>query len=369
MFTAGYIQTSLLVIPAWFWILLTFVMGAIVGSFLNVCIHRMPRGHSIVSPRSHCYGCGKTIAWYDNIPLLSFLLLKGKCRDCKASYSIRYWLVELLTALLFVAAWKSFPTPQALAITIFICGLIVATFIDFEHYIIPDEITLGGIVVGFLLSGLIPALQHESLHTFGALWSAVGIATGWISLWIVVELGKRLFGIKKTSLSHPSEIILTARGLRLGEEIEPWEEIFSRESDIFSFQAVSVRFGNKSWDTALIRVNWKEIDVQGEIFPLEAMTGELRGITDTLFIPREAMGFGDVKFLAAIGAFLGPKAIFFIIFLSSLSGSLVGLLTIAIGKREWGLKLPYGPYLAFAALFWVFWGETLLQTYMIWIGR
>src|SRR3989344_763347 len=91
------------VLPTWFCPVCSFILGTIVGSFLNVCIHRIPRGDSIVAPRSRCYQCGKTIRWFDNIPLLSYILLRGKCRDCGARFSIRYWMVELITALLFVA--------------------------------------------------------------------------------------------------------------------------------------------------------------------------------------------------------------------------------------------------------------------------
>ncbi len=158
---------------------------------------------------------------------------------------------------------------------------------------------------------------------------------------------------------------LQATGLR---ELRHGFQMFSRESDIFSFRGTNVRLGNKIWETALVEANWKEIRINKEVFPLEKLGGELKAFTDTLFIPREAMGFGDVKFLGAIGAFLGPIAIFFVILFSSFVGSFVGLLTMVIGKREWGLKLPYGPYLALGAIFWIFWGEACLHAYRAWIG-
>jgi len=132
-----------------------FIFGSIVGSFLNVCIYRLPLEQSVVVPRSFCPHCKKTIPWYDNIPLLSYLILKAKCRACGQRISPRYFIVELLTALAFLLLFKvhgiSF---NFFFYTILTCGLIVATFVDIQHRIIPDEISLGGIVVGFILSAV-----------------------------------------------------------------------------------------------------------------------------------------------------------------------------------------------------------------------
>jgi leader peptidase (prepilin peptidase)/N-methyltransferase len=130
-----------------------FIFGSIVGSFLNVCIHRLPLEESIVNPPSHCPKCKKPIPWYYNIPLLSFIILEGKCRFCKEEISFRYFLVELLTAMFFLILFNRFGLSfDFFLYVIFICGLIVATFVDIQHRIIPDEISIGGIVVGFLFS-------------------------------------------------------------------------------------------------------------------------------------------------------------------------------------------------------------------------
>jgi len=132
-----------------------FVLGLLVGSFLNVCIHRMPLEQSIVRPGSHCPSCKKPILWYDNIPLLSYLILKGRCRSCKEKISLRYFIVELLTAALFVIVLKYFGLENPLQYFSYIVLaslLVVATFVDIQHRIIPDEISLGGIVIGFILS-------------------------------------------------------------------------------------------------------------------------------------------------------------------------------------------------------------------------
>ncbi len=131
-----------------------FILGSIFGSFLNVCIHRMPEeGYSLVKPGSHCPHCKKPVLWHDNIPLLSYLLLGGKCRFCKQPIRLRYFIVELLTAGIFLLFYNYFGlTFNFVMYLIFACGLIVATFIDIQHRIIPDEISVGGIVVGFILS-------------------------------------------------------------------------------------------------------------------------------------------------------------------------------------------------------------------------
>src|SRR3954468_916297 len=139
-------------VPFHFWSVTFFVFGSMVGSFLNVCIHRMPRGESIVSPPSHCPHCQYSIPWYLNVPLFTWLYLRGKCANCRAPISVRYFLVELLTGLLFAFSWVRFGAISpllALAICILLGGFITATFIDFEHFIIPDEITMGGCVIGF----------------------------------------------------------------------------------------------------------------------------------------------------------------------------------------------------------------------------
>ncbi len=145
----------------WFFPLVVFIFGACWGSFLNVVIYRLPAGKSVVRPGSHC-ACGQPIAWYDNIPILSWCLLRGKARCCGRKFSIRYPLVELLTASLFLVAWLLLPVQVALAGFVFIALLVAATFIDLDTMTLPDQITVGGCIVGVVLSFLLP-----ELHGFG----------------------------------------------------------------------------------------------------------------------------------------------------------------------------------------------------------
>src|SRR5437868_2299814 len=131
-------------VPFHFWSVTFFVFGTMVGSLLNVCIHRMPLGQSIVHPPSHCPHCKYSIPWYLNVPLFTWLYLRGKCANCHSPISVRYFLVELLTGIVFLGCWLSFGTLSpalALIYCLVLSGFIVATFIDFEHFIIPDEVT------------------------------------------------------------------------------------------------------------------------------------------------------------------------------------------------------------------------------------
>lgn len=135
--------------------ILAFIFGSVIGSFLNVCIYRMPLGKSVVWPHSHCPHCEKKIPWHDNIPFISYLFLKGRCRFCKEKISLRYLVVELLTALMFVVLYNRYGLKYEFFIyALFVCSLIIATFVDIKHRIIPDEISIGGIIIGFLLSAI-----------------------------------------------------------------------------------------------------------------------------------------------------------------------------------------------------------------------
>ena len=142
----------------WFFQFLSFVFGAVVGSFLNVCIYRIPEGRSVVHPGSTC-SCGKPIAWYDNIPIFSWFLLRGRARCCGERFSMRYALIELLTGVLFYLSWVIHSPVVAIIGFLFIAFLICATFIDFDHMIIPDRFSIGGMVIGVLISAFFPALH------------------------------------------------------------------------------------------------------------------------------------------------------------------------------------------------------------------
>ena len=277
----------------------SFALGCCVASFLNVCIWRLPRDESVVSPGSHCPKCNAPIRWWQNIPVISWLAMRGRCANCREPISARYITVELIGGVLFLLAYFQWAAPFFLRATppmglvprtdlwvlpaswLVIAGLILGSFIDLDHFYLPDRVTIGGMVLGVPLSFLLPELQGMqggagwSANLSALCWSVGGLAFGFFFLW----------------------------GL-------------------------------------------------GWVF--------------TKILKKDAMGFGDVKLLGAVGAFFGPWAVIFTIIVSSLFGSLVGLLMIARGKARLGgcTAVPYGPFLALGALAWMYWGPTLVSWYV-----
>jgi leader peptidase (prepilin peptidase) / N-methyltransferase len=357
---------------------ITFLFGTTIGSFLNVCIYRLPREQSIVSPPSHCPHCGQPIGWRDNIPLLSYVVLRGRCRQCRAPISPRYFLVELLTGTLFLLVVLKYGWQWIVPIYwLLLGGLIAATFIDFEHLIIPNELTYGGVLAGLALSGLYPALQSPDFltswilrRTHGGmpLWSVgvarsfVGMLVGGLTLFLVAELGKFFLGKLKVPLSPGTTVTIATNTILVGEDRMSWEEIFSRESDRIRFQAATLKFQDKVFENVTVSVSEVAIEVNGASFRL-AEIGPIEATTDLLIIPREAMGLGDAKLLAAIGAFLGPTAALFSVLASSVTGGAVSVGLILARKKDWQSRIPYGPYIALGAGIWIFYGQELVDWY------
>lgn len=242
-----------------------FLIGLCIGSFLNVVIHRLPLGESIVWPASRCPSCRKAIPWHQNIPVLSFLFLRAKCGQCQAPISWRYPAVEIITALLFsLAAWREPYFPAWPFQFFFLSALVACTFIDLDHWILPDKITLPGIVIGLLSAFVVPG--HD--------------------------------------------ILMAVIGCLLGGGI-------------------------------LYAVAWGYL----------ALTG------------KDGLGGGDIKFLAMVGAFLGPKGAFITLILSSLVGSILGLGLIFFRGKKGNTAIPFGPFLAGGSLLAFFFGEPLWQWY------
>ncbi len=344
-----------------------FVLGAVVGSFLNVCIYRLPLGLSVNEPRrSFCHSCKKQLTWSQNIPLLSWLFLSGRCANCGSRIAFRYFVVELLTALLFLAVWLTFSWEVAIAYWIFVSLLVVATFIDFEHFIIPDEITLGGTAAGVIASAAVPALMLTGNRLSALGVSIFSAALGYTLLWMVLEGGKLAFGKKKIRLEAPTPFTWTRTGedaeFVVGEERGLWSDHFAREKDQLLLMCDEATIDGRSLGAVTLRFRYNRVTCGSEELELDEVQ-TITGIARELQIPREAMGRGDLKFLAAIGAFLGWRAVLFSVFAGSVVGSLVGIVTMLIGKRVWSAKLPFGPYLAAGALGWMFFGEPLLRWY------
>jgi leader peptidase (prepilin peptidase)/N-methyltransferase len=249
-------------IPA---VVLLGILGLAFGSFLNVVIHRLPRKQSLVWPGSACPNCGKPIRWYDNVPLAGWLLLRGRCRDCHAPISIRYPVVELVTAAAFLACyWQVGAQPLLIPRLLLSAALIALFAIDLEHQLLPDWITLPGILVGLLFSIVLPPGFRDAL---------LGVLLGGGVLWAIGEGWSRLRGM-------------------------------------------------------------------------------------------EAMGFGDVKMLAMVGAFLGWKLVILTFVLSSFIGGLFAAGLLLSRRTTLTSALPFGTFLAIAAFVASLWGDQLLAWYL-----
>ncbi len=257
-----------------------FILGAMIGSFANVCIFRMPMQKSIVWPGSHCFRCGRLLRWFDNIPILSFIILKARCRNCKLKFSIRYPLVELITALFFLALYLKFGASlEFLIFAVFTSSMIIMSFIDIDHRIIPDEIDLPGILLGIVLSGLYPPLQLRP---------------------------------------------------------QPWDSIFTSPAVISLASSLS------------------GVLLGGGILMALAVFGKMA-------FKKEAMGGGDIKLIAMIGAFMGWQFVVLTIFISAVAGSLIGFI---MKLKTSSSYIPYGPYLAAGAMVSVFFGEQIILWYL-----
>jgi len=344
-----------------------FVLGAVIGSFLNVSIYRLPRDLSVNKPRrSFCPACHAPIPWQQNVPLLSWLLLRGRCAQCGAKIAFRYFGVELLTALLFLAVWEFFPWQIAIAYWVFISILIVATFVDLEHFIIPDQVTIGGTIIGIVASFVVPQLMAADSRVVALVRSVLAAALGYVILWIVLEGGKIAFGKKRVELEAPTPFTWTRHGddadFVVGEERSLWSDYFARERDRLVLHCDEATIDQRAFGAELLEFHYNRVRVGDEEFVLDSVD-HISGVARELEIPREAMGRGDLKFLAAIGAFLGWRGVLFSIFAGSVFGSVVGLATLLLGKRVWSAKLPFGPYLAFGAVVWMFFGEKFVRWY------
>jgi leader peptidase (prepilin peptidase)/N-methyltransferase len=340
-------------------------LGAIVGSFLNVCIHRAPRGIPLNNPaRSLCPCCDHVIPWHENIPILSWLLLRGKCSACGARIPFRYLLVECLTATLFFLVWIRYGFPLAPVYWILLALLIAAAFIDIEHFIIPDQVTWGGTAAGLLLSFLLPEMMQVSSRLEALGLSLAAAAFGYGLLWLIVELGKLAFGNKRHRFDSEEPFAVRQDGeavtLQIGDETLSWKDIFSRESDELVLECASASIAASS---PILRFRHDRMIVANRETPLEeleSITGTLRAIV----IPREAMGFGDVKFIAAIGAFLGWQAVLFTLCAASIIGCLAALGGILLASDKTGARVPFGPFLALGAFIWLFGGEEIFKSYL-----
>ena len=247
-------------------IILIFILGLIVGSFCNVCIYRIPRNESIIYPASHCPKCNTTILAKDNIPLLSYILLKGRCRNCGSKISIQYPVVELLTGLVYVIIYQIYGVSvQSLIYIILSSALIIIAFIDLNEQIIPDVISLPGIIIGLTLSFFVPYLSFIN--------SVLGVVVGGVIILVI-------------------------------------------------------------------------------------------GLVGSVIFKKEAIGGGDIKLAAMIGAFLGWRYIIISLFLGFFLGALTGIFLVLSRVKSREDVIPFGPFIVLCSIITLLWGEKILSWYV-----
>jgi len=262
----------------------------------------------------------------------------------------------------FLSCWIGFSGSPALALIygILLAGLIVATFIDFKHFIIPNEITIGGILAGILCSSFLPQLHGQNLVIAGMFQSLLGIGVGAGILYCVLRAGKLAFGRQRLALPGETKITFTHSAVVLPDKEIPYEELFYRKSDTVELRARTVKLGGRLYQNVLVRLTPISLLIGGHEYAPEDVS-QMEAVSTEIVLPREAMGLGDVKFMAAIGAFLGWQAVLFSLVASSLLGSAVGIGLIAARRRQWSSRLPYGPYIALGATIWIFGGKQILD--------
>lgn len=329
------------------WAFSFFFLGAIIGSFLNVCIVRLPHGKSVVFPSSHCVHCQKAIAWYDNVPLLSYLILGGKCRNCRAPIGIRYFLVELITALTFFLFYKYFGLkPILFPYLVMVSGFIVATFVDFEHRIIPDEVSIGGTIVGFIFSVFIPQLHGQDVYWKGALWSLIGLAAGGGAIYLMGLLGNLVIPRSKRKVDSVAK-----------------EELFQVMSPIGKeeFEALWRELERCGY----LIIKGEEADVLDSFWEVKRaqdlnLGPEFAGLQKKVYkvLRMDTMGGGDVKLMAMVGAFMGWQCALLAFFLAPFFGALYGIVEKLRTKES---TIAYGPFLVLGALISLFKGDEIIR--------
>ena len=356
------------------------LFGLCVGSFLNVVIYRLPRGLSVNEPkRSFCPACQKTLPAWQNLPVITWLVQRGKCLHCGAPIPVRYLVVEALTGGLFFLAWWTLPMSSALLAMVLLAILVTVTFIDAEHQVIPIWWTSVGSLVAILGGLLSPVLLDLSGEVLGkrddgwAGFQAAGV--GWVAgfggLAFVVILGKMAFGRLKLQFEEPESWRLQegfAENPQLhfviGDRAFSWDDLFYRPSDRLQIEGSAFRVDGKGRKGGMLEIRKDEVSLGQSRWRVEDLKS-LEGRAEKVVVPREAMGKGDPHLLGMIGAFLGWPAVIFVIF----SSCLFAIAAAMVSRIGFGRPLPYGPFLSLGALTWILGGWQLWNWYFGLIQR
>jgi leader peptidase (prepilin peptidase)/N-methyltransferase len=397
--------------PIWLWATFLFIFGCCIGSFLNVVIWRLPRGGSIARPaNSYCPACEKPIAWYDNIPLLSWVILRAKCRKCGAAISIRYPLIELSAGLLFLGLFLAvfagpmrpdlpgWPTnwPAYLGTVVLVCGLLAASVIDLEHYFIPLSVVWTGGLAGVALATIFPERGLPVASADASAWAVGGSAGLLVSMLLLrlkvlplsfpdeqevpqdkaarkrdkLEQKRRERREKKKGQPAPGPKREPGAGQSVGATVGVRREILKEVLFLLPVIAGAVIWARMTRAGTPLGGQWSRWCESGHVAGLGgALFGLLIGggviwavrILGSLGFGREAMGLGDVHLMAAAGAVIGWAGATIAFFVAPFFGLLIGVIQLVRrGKRE----MPYGPYLTLGILVVI----ATLDCFVRWLG-
>lgn len=357
-----------------FGLIVSFIIGSCVGSFLNVCIWRIPRGESVSHPPSHCPKCDYEIKPYENIPIIAWLMLKGQCKNCSLPISPRYIILEAFVGFLYV--WVTYVFVQQdlpLGCLIFFYSMtavfVTVSFIDIEHYRIPNQINLYAAITiipviiwapSFFTNNidmenvyrLMPSLKNSAAPLQALCYSLVGAFTSFFILWALVYCG-RLFKKEQTlQLDDALEVKITESGIHSFEKGQweecLWKDIALKKGETINYQIEGNSLNLKSLSAEKIIINAEQKVLIGED-SYSAGEEEITFKAKSITFPIDVIGQGDLKYVLILGAFLGPQMGLLSIFIAAFFGSIIGMLQIIKSKKISAAILPFGPFLSISA--------------------
>jgi prepilin signal peptidase PulO-like enzyme (type II secretory pathway) len=388
-----------------FFMSVLFILGAAVGSFLNVCIVRMPRNKSIVTPGSHCCHCGSFLKWFDNIPLVSYIVLRGRCRRCGHGFSPRYLLIELLTGIVFLLAYRIYGWDMVLIPYLTLASaLVVATFVDLEYRIIPDELSFWGIPAAFLFSIFIPGLHAASIQP-------LMLKIGWVIGFVFALLSLMLmiietFRRKMAMTQDEKTLAFVVLGAVLFEAVlllvapvfgrydvlvlslvASIEGVIIGGGSLYLMGLAGAFFINKRVVTDIdlktvsddSQILFKELVASGYLNPagdIQPSFAGIGGAGDMVLSSRwdadrakvyelivacnegGVMGGGDIKLQAMIGAFLGWQVTLLTFFIAPFFGAFFGIIEKIRTKSS---AIAYGPHIVMGAVVSLVWGDAIIR--------
>lgn len=343
------------------------VLGACIGSFLNVVIYRIPRGMSVREPkRSFCPTCGAAIPWYLNLPIVSWLLLRGRSACCHKPIAARYCLVEAACmALFFSIAW--YFSYEPVAVQALLCAwaacMLAMLAMDWEQMVVYPPLAVGAAVCGLGTAICDPCMVEPTAASLweGLLWSVAGAGGGYMLFRLVALGGRLLFGRRKLSFPHARPWLLRQVGediiLSLDGEDYRWSEIFIEPAHKITL--LDAELADRPGEVGSVTFEAGHLLLPGgsrhSLEEFDSLSGVCRG----LLLHREAMGSGDAWLAAAIGALCGCQGVVFAL----VAGSVIGIVHALIMRIGRGAPMPFGPALILAAFLWLFWGPQILTAY------